>query len=131
MKDVGRRIELSGSFEDPSDLDRLLAVAESRKKRLIEYVSLIKETVDPIRQTVFDILWAREAAFQALPFSERLVSTVTSAPFLDYTPTKVTEAADWLAIYSRNLSGILAAHGTLDRHPWCKRPCHTPTNRHA
>jgi hypothetical protein len=118
MKDVGRRIELSGSFEDPSDLDRLLAVAENRKKRLIEYVSLIKETVDPIRQTVFDILWAREAAFQALPFSERLVSTVTSAPFLDYTPTKVTEAADWLAIYSRNLSSILAAHGTLDRHPW-------------
>jgi very-short-patch-repair endonuclease len=118
LKDVGRRIELSGSFEDPSDLDRLLAVVENRKRRLIEYVSLIKETVDPIRQTVFDILWAREAAFQALPFSERLVSTVTQPPFLDYTPTKFTEATDWLAIYTRNLSSVLAAYGTLDRHPW-------------
>jgi very-short-patch-repair endonuclease len=118
LKDIGRRIELSGSFEDPSDLDRLLAVAENRKKRLVEYVSLIKERVEPIRQTVFDILWAREAAFQALPFSERLVSSVTQSSFLDYTPTTLTEAADWLAIYMRNLSCVLAAYGTLDRHPW-------------
>jgi very-short-patch-repair endonuclease len=118
LKDVGRRIELADSFTDPTDLDRLLAVAESRKKRLIEYVSLIKEMVDPIQRTVFDILWAREAAFQALPFDERLVATVAPSSLLEYTPTKLTEAKDWLAIYTRNLSDILAAYKRLDEHPW-------------
>jgi len=36
LKDVERRINLTDSFVDPLQLDRLLTVAESRKKRLIE-----------------------------------------------------------------------------------------------
>ena len=119
LKDVGRRIELSGSFDDPTELERLLSVAETRKKRLIEYVSLIKETIYPIQQTVFDILWAREAAYQALPFDERLVSSVAASSFLEYTPTKLAEAKDWLAIYTRNLCDILVGYENIDQHPWC------------
>ena len=119
LKDVGQRIELSGSFDDPMELDRLLSVAETRKKRLIEYVSLIKETIYPIQQTVFDILWAREAAYQALPFGDSLVSAIAPSSFSEYTPTKLAEAKDWLAIYTRNLSDILVGYGKLDQHPWC------------
>jgi len=118
LKDVGQRIELIGSFTDPVDLDRLLSVAENRRKRLIEYVSLIKQTVDPIQRTVFDILWAREAAFQALPFNEQLLSAVAPSSLLEYSPTKLTEARDWLAIFTRSLSDILAVYKTLDQHPW-------------
>ena len=119
LKDVGQRIELSGSFDDPMELDRLLSVAETRKKRLIEYVSLIKETIYPIQQTVFDILWAREAAYQALPFGDSLVSAIAPSSFSEYTPTKLAEAKDWLAIYTRNLFDILVGYGKLDQHPWC------------
>jgi hypothetical protein len=119
LKDVGRRIDLSGSFDDPMELDRLLSVAETRKKRLIEYVSLIKEEIAPIQQTVFDILWAREAAYQALPFGESLVSAIAPSSFLEYTPTKLAEAKDWLPIYTRILSEILLGLEKLDQHPWC------------
>jgi very-short-patch-repair endonuclease len=119
LKDIGRRIELSGSFNDPMELDRMLSVAETRKKRLIEYVSLIKETIYPIQQSVFDILWAREAAYQALPFGESLVSAITPSSFLEYTPIKLTEAKDWLAIFAGSLSDILLGYERLDQHPWC------------
>jgi very-short-patch-repair endonuclease len=119
LKDVGRRIELTGSFDDPTELERLLSVAENRKKRLIEYVSLIKETIYPIQQTVFDILWAREAAYQALPFDEKLISRIAPSSFLEYTPTKLAEAKDWLAIYVRTLSDILVGYEKLAQHPWC------------
>jgi very-short-patch-repair endonuclease len=119
LKDVGRRIDLTGSFDDPIELDRLLSVAETRKKRLIEYVTLIKEVINPIQQSVFDILWAREAAYQALPFGESLVSAIAPSSFLEYTPTKLAEAKDWLAIYTRNLSDILLGLEKLDQHPWC------------
>jgi very-short-patch-repair endonuclease len=118
LKDVGQRIDLIGSFDDPVELDRLLSVADTRKKRLIEYVSLIKETIFPIQQTVFDILWAREAAYQALPFGESLVAAIAPSSFAEYPPTKLAEAKDWLAIYTRNLSDVLVGHEKIDQHPW-------------
>ncbi|HVS87500.1 MAG TPA: DUF4011 domain-containing protein [Candidatus Acidoferrum sp.] len=118
LKDVARRIDLDGSFDDPADLDNLLSIADGRKKRLIEYVSLIKEAIQPIQQTVFDILWAREAAFQKLPFDEDLVSAITSPVLLEYTKTKLAEAEDWLAIYVRKLFDISTAFGQPKNHPW-------------
>jgi hypothetical protein len=118
LKDVGQRIDLIGSFDDPVELDRLLSVADTRKKRLIEYVSLIKETIFPIQQTVFDILWAREAAYQALPFGESFVAAIAPSSFAEYPPTKLAEAKDWLAIYTRNLSDVLVGHEKIDQHPW-------------
>jgi very-short-patch-repair endonuclease/DNA polymerase III delta prime subunit len=118
LQDVARRIDMDGSFSDPADLDHLLSIAESRKGRLIEYVSLIKEVVNPIQKSVFNILWAREAAFQALPFDARMLSKIAPPLFLEYTPTKLAEAQDWLAIYARTLTEILTVYEKLDRHPW-------------
>jgi AAA domain len=119
LKDIARRIELTGSFDDPTELSRFIAVAKARKKRLAEYVVLIKTIVEPIQQTVFDILWARESAYQSLPFAHGLVSNVGPPPFLEYTPTILAEAKDWLALYVRNLSDIIAEYGATNRHPWC------------
>ncbi len=118
LKDIARRIELIGSFDDPGELSRFIAVAEARKKLLAEYVALIKEVVEPIQQTVFDILWARESAYQYLPFAHGLVSDLVVLPFLEYTPTSLVEANDWLAIYVRNLSDIVAEYGATSKHPW-------------
>jgi very-short-patch-repair endonuclease len=118
LKDVERRIDLADSFDDPLELDRLLTVAETRKKRLIEYVSLIREVVFPIQQTVFAILWARESAYQALPFSDSLVSGLAPSSLLEYTRTRLSHAHDWLAIYMKSLADILGDEKNLNQHPW-------------
>ncbi len=119
LKDVGRRIELSGSFSDPANFDGLLSVAENRKATLIEYVTMIKQVISPIQKTVFDILWAREAAFQALPIDAHLVSDITPTSLLEYSASKLAEAKDWLAIYTRNLVDVLVGCNNVHRHPWC------------
>jgi hypothetical protein len=118
LKDIARRIDLIGSLADPANIAAAISVAESRKKRLAEYIALIKHVVQPIEMKVFDILWARESAFQSLPFSDHLVSNINPAQLLQYTQTNVAEAKDWLAIFEQNVSDIIKEYGKIDEHPW-------------
>ncbi|HEY2236375.1 MAG TPA: hypothetical protein VGK01_23085, partial [Candidatus Angelobacter sp.] len=54
LADLAQRYSMQGTFKDPRDLDRHLAVVEEKKRLLTDYASLInKTTTVPISQDSF------------------------------------------------------------------------------
>jgi very-short-patch-repair endonuclease len=124
LNDLAQRLKLRGSFRDPQDLDRHLAVAEDKKHRLTEYVSLINKTIEPFQASIFDILWARDRAYQELPFKRDVIGHLLLPSLAKASRTEYMQAEQFCAVYSQHLSMILGLGGETDRHPWAwvRRP---------
>jgi very-short-patch-repair endonuclease len=118
LNDLAQRLRLVGSFRDPPELDRHILIAEEKKRLLTEYVSLINRIVEPIQSTVFDILWARDRAYQELPFEKNLVAHLLLPAVLQYSGTQVTQAEQFLAVYTQHLLIVLSVCEQIDQHPW-------------
>ncbi|MBS1877540.1 MAG: DUF4011 domain-containing protein [Acidobacteria bacterium] len=118
INDLTQRLKMKGSFKDPRDLDRHLAVVADKKRLLTRYASLINKTVQPLDATVFDVLWARDRwSQQTAPYRGRLAQLFLPV-VLRYTPTDVTQAEHLLSAYAQHLTAVLPAGGTISEHPW-------------
>src|SRR5271168_979976 len=60
VNDIALRVSARGTFQEPRELDRHLAVVEEKKRLLTQYAALINKTIEPFKATVFEILWARD-----------------------------------------------------------------------
>jgi hypothetical protein len=118
LNDLAQRLGLQGSFRDPQELDRHIAISEEKKRALTEYVSLIGKTVEPIQSTVFEILWARDRAYQELPFERNLVAQLPLPCVLQYSATELTKAEQFVAVYTQHLSVTFAVCDRIEDHPW-------------
>lgn len=118
LNDLAQRLKLRGSFRDPQDLDRHLAVADEKRHRLIEYVSLINKTIEPFQATVFDILWARDRAYQELPFKRDIIAHLQLPSLVKFSRTEYMQADQFCSVYAQHLSLILNLGEETDRHPW-------------
>src|SRR5690606_22469584 len=92
LGDLETRLKAAGTFRHPRDLQNLLALHEEKKRTLSRYEELINKTVDPIQSTVFEILWARECAYQALPFDGALVDKVFLPSVVTFSRADLTRA---------------------------------------
>jgi very-short-patch-repair endonuclease len=118
LNDLAQRHAVKGSYRDPRDLDRHLAIAEEKKRILTRYASLINKCIDPFSATVFEILWARDRCGQEVASHRERLGQVMLPVVVHYTPTQFTQAEQFLSVYAQHLSAVLAACDSLDRHPW-------------
>ena len=118
LNDLATRLKAHGSFRDPKELDQQLAIAEEKKRLLTRYVTLINRELQPYDATVFEVLWARDLAYQELPFDRSIVENVLLPTVIQFTRTNVEQTEQFLSVYARHLIGVLRASTTLAEHPW-------------
>jgi len=118
LNDVAQRYASRGSFSDPRDLDRNLAVVEENKRLLTQYATLINKTIEPFGATVFELLWARDRCGQDIAEHRTALNQVLFPVMVQYTPTAFTQTEQFLAVYGQHLAGVLSTWHSLDRHPW-------------
>lgn len=118
LNDLATRLKAGGSFRDPRDLDQNLSVVEEKKRLLTGYATLINKELQPFNATVFDILWARDVAYQELRFDRSLVEKLLLATVIQFTPTDVAQTEHFLAVHAQHLGGVLRACSSLELHPW-------------
>ena len=126
LNDLALRLKAQGSFRDPRDLDKQLSLADAKKRLLTNHAALINKQVQPSQSTVFEILWARDRAYQELPFDAGMVETISLPAVLQFAPMHVAQAEQFLSIYSQHLEGVFRVCDSLDNHPWAwvNRPLH-------
>lgn len=118
LNDLAMRLKAQGSFRDPNDLDRHLSIAEEKKRLLTRYVAQINKELQPYNATVFDILWARDRAYQELPFDRALVDKLILPTVVQFTQTHVTQTEQFLSVYIQHLVGVLRTCSRLEQHAW-------------
>ena len=118
LNDLATRLKAGGSFRDPRDLDQHLSVVEEKKRLLTGYATLINKELQPFNATVFDILWARDIAYQELRFDRSLVEKLLLSTVIQFTPTDVAQTEHFLAVHAQHLGGVLRACSSLELHPW-------------
>lgn len=118
LNDLATRIKAHGSFRDPKELDQQLSIAEEKKRLLTRYVALINHELQPFGATVFEVLWARDLAYQQLPFDRALIENLLLPAVIDYTRTQFASAEQFLSVYAQHLGGVFRVSSTLDDHPW-------------
>jgi very-short-patch-repair endonuclease len=118
FSELADRLKRKDSFRDPPDLERHSVLADGKKRRLIEYVTLINKTVEPFQATIFDILWARERTARALPFGRGALANVVLPSLVSCSQTDYDRAEDFCRSYSQQLGAILASCERLEDHPW-------------
>jgi hypothetical protein len=89
LNDLATRLKVHGSFRDPKELDQQLAIAEEKKRLLTRYVALINKELHPYDATVFEVLWARDVAYQELPFDRSIVESLVLPAVIQFTRTNV------------------------------------------
>lgn len=118
LNDLATRLKAQGSFRDPKDLDRHLSIAEEKKRLLTRYVMLINKELQPFKATVFEIFWARDRAYQELPFDQTLVEKVLLPTVIQFTRTDLTQTEQFLSVHAQHLVGVLRTCSSLDQHAW-------------
>lgn len=118
LNDLATRLKAHGSFRDPKELDQQLAIAEEKKRLLTRYVALINKELQPYDATVFEVLWARDLAYQELPFDHSIVENVLLPTVIQFTRTNVVQTEQFLSVYAQHLIGAFRAGATLAEHPW-------------
>lgn len=118
LNDLAQRHAANGTFRDPRDLDRHLAIAEEKKRLLTRYASLINKSIEPFGATVFEILWARDRRGEDIASHRERLAQVMLPVVVRYTRTQFAQAEQFLSVYAQHLSAVLAACDALDRHPW-------------
>jgi hypothetical protein len=118
LNDIAHRLQRRGSFKDPRDLDGQLSIVEDRKRLLTQYAALINKTIEPLKATIFEILWARDRCGQDIaPHRERLSQVILrQAP--RYTRADFTETEQFLAVYAQHLAAVFAPCSSIEQHPW-------------
>jgi hypothetical protein len=105
LSDLAQRYKAHGTFREPRDLDRQLAIVEEKKRALTKYASKINEIIEPFQATVFEILWARDRCGQDLLAHRDIVA-------------QVTQAEQFLALYAQHLTTALSSCDHIDAHVW-------------
>ena len=118
LTDLAQRYKMRGSFREPRDLDRHLAVVEEKKQLLTQYASLVNKTIDPFKATIFEILWARDRCGQVIAGHLGSLSHVILPVVVQFTRIQFTQAEHFLSVYAQHLAAVLAPCKTVDRHPW-------------
>jgi hypothetical protein len=118
ITDLAQRYGMRGTFKDPRDLDRHLAVVEEKKRLLTNYAALINKTIEPFNATVFEILWARDRCGQDIAAHREKLSQIILPVVLRFTRTQFTQAEQFLSVYAQHLAAVLAPSESLDQHPW-------------
>ena len=77
LSDLAQRYKARGTFREPRDLDRQLAIVEEKKRALTKYATKINETIAPFQATVFEILWARDRCGQDILVHRDTVAHLT------------------------------------------------------
>ena len=118
LNDIALRIGARGTFQEPRELDRHLSIVEEKKRLLTQYASLINKTVAPFNAMVFEILWARDRCGQDIPAYRAALVQVILAVIVQYTRIQFSQTEQFLAVYGRHLTAVLAVCDTLHQHPW-------------
>jgi very-short-patch-repair endonuclease len=118
LNDIAHRLQRRGSFKDPRDLDGQLSIVEDRKRLLTQYASLINKTIEPLKATIFEILWARDRCGQDIAAHWERLNPVILRQAPQYTRTEFTETEQFLAVYAQHLEAVLAPSSSIDQHPW-------------
>ncbi len=118
LTDLATRLKVHRSFRDPKELDLHLSIAEEKKRLLTRYVTLINKELQPFEATVFEVLWARDCAYQELAFDRAAVENVLLPVVLQFNRTQVAQAEQFLSVYAQHLTGVLRTCSTLEEHPW-------------
>jgi len=118
LTDLAQRYKLRGTFREPRDLDRHLAVVEEKKQLLTQYASLVNRTIEPFKATIFEILWARDRCGQVVASHLGSLSHVILPVVVQFTRIQFTQAEHFLSVYAQHLAAVLAPCKTVDRHPW-------------
>jgi hypothetical protein len=118
LQDLATRLKARGSFRDPRELDQHLSVVEEKKRLLTGYANLINRELQPFKATVFEILWARDLAYQDLQFDRALVEKLLLSTVIQFTPGDVAQTEQFLLVHAQHLAGVLRASSKLEQHPW-------------
>ena len=118
IQDLARRHEARGTFADPLDLDRQLALVKEKKQLLSEYAALVNRTIQPLQATVFDIFWARDRCGQLIGDQQSCLTAVILPAVVQFTKTELVQSEQFLAIYAAHLDLILAGDSRIEQHPW-------------
>jgi very-short-patch-repair endonuclease len=118
LTDLAQRYKMRGTFKEPRDLDRHLAVVEEKKRLLTQYASLVNKSIEPFKATVFEILWARDRCGQDISGRLGSLSHVILPVVVQFTRIQFTQAEHFLSVYAQHLAAVLAPCNAIDRHPW-------------
>jgi hypothetical protein len=118
LTDLAQRCKMRGTFKEPRDLDRQLAVAQDKKHLLTQYASLVNKTIEPFQATVFEILWARDRFGQDIAAHLGSLSHVILPVVVQFTRIEFTQAEHFLSVYAQHLKAVLACCKAIDQHPW-------------
>jgi len=118
LNDLATRLKAQGSFRDRQELDQHLSIVEQKKRLLTQYVTLINKELQPLKATLFEVFWARDRAYQELPFDRALVEKVLLPTVIQFTRTHVTQTEQFLSVYAQHLVGVLRTCLRLDQHAW-------------
>lgn len=118
INDIALRFSSRGTFQEPRELDRHLAIVQEKKRLLTQYALLINETIAPFNATVFEILWARDRCGQDIPAHRARLAQVILPVVVQYTRTQFSQMEQFLAVYGQHLAAVLAASESVHQHPW-------------
>lgn len=124
LSDLERRIKARRSFRDPRDLDQHFAVVDDKKQQLTKYATLVNQQIDPLQSSVFEIVWARDQAYQALTCDRDLLSKTILPVAMKHCRADFAKTEQFLEIYTRHLTTVQRACDELAHHPWAwvRRP---------
>jgi very-short-patch-repair endonuclease len=118
LNDLAQRCKARGTFREPQDLDRQLAIVEEKKRLLSRYAALVNTPVEPFNATVFDVLWARDRCGQEIAAHRERLGTVILPAVVKHSQVQFTQTEQFIAIYAQHLAEILAPGKTVEVHPW-------------
>ena len=118
LKDIAQRYKLRGTFRDPQSLDRHMSEVEQKKHLLTQYSSLINKRVEPIGETVFEILWAREGLSQKTEHYKDEIGQLLLPSLVNYSQEQFIEAEQFLVLYSQHLFHAMSSWSSIEKHPW-------------
>ena len=114
LNEMADRLKARGTFQEPRDLENMLAELEKKKQLLTHYAAEINRRIQPFDATVFEIVWARDRYQRELPFI--LAGNVPNA--LGFTRAQYAHKEAFLSVYAQHLSAVLQISPELDKHPW-------------
>jgi hypothetical protein len=118
IKDLADRIRSHRSFRDPVDLDRHLAALRDKRRLLAQYVHAMHQTVEPIRMSVFEIVWARERSYQRLSGNRELLERVRLPAVVAFARSDLDAAEQCLVDFAHHFGAVTQRWPSTDQHPW-------------
>jgi hypothetical protein len=118
IEDLAQRYSKRGTFREPPDLHRHLSLVAQKKQLLSKYASLINKVIEPLKMSIFDVLWARDRSGQEIAQHRERLGQVGLPVVVQYTQTDYTQTEQFLSIYAQHVAAVLASCDSVDHHPW-------------